>query len=133
MWPTLPLLPFLFFCFVLIGTRRATTSTFCFLAFFSGLVQMGFAGAQGWLESPVVYLPFDSEIESYCRWRDLQWPWMLRRQRVWGHLPYRAFIIYPNLGVDLSKLLLVKSPKTQIAWHLIPWKTEQNGKNSRDL
>ena len=70
---------------------------------------------------PAVYLFFNGEIKSYCRWRDLQWPWMLRRQQVWGHLPYRAFIIYPDLGVDLSKLLLVKSTKTRIAWHLIPW------------
>uniref|UniRef100_A0A2N9F2P2 Uncharacterized protein n=1 Tax=Fagus sylvatica TaxID=28930 RepID=A0A2N9F2P2_FAGSY len=70
--PPFPFSLFSSFCSVLIGTRRATTSTFCFLAFFSGLVQKGFAGAQGWLESLVVYLPFDSEIESYCRWRDLQ-------------------------------------------------------------
>ena len=43
---------------------------------------------------------------------------MLRKQRVWNHL---AFIISPNLGVDLSKLLLMKSTKTQIAWHLMQW------------
>ena len=68
------------------------------------------------------YLLFDGEIESYCRWHDLQWLWMLRRQWIWGHLPYQAFILYPDLGVDLSKLPLVESPKTQIRWHLMPWK-----------
>ena len=68
-----------------------------------------------------VYLFFDGEIESYCRWHDLQRSWILRRHRVWGLLPYRAFIIYPDLGVDLSKLFLVESPKTRIAWHLMPW------------
>uniref|UniRef100_A0A2N9FQH8 Uncharacterized protein n=1 Tax=Fagus sylvatica TaxID=28930 RepID=A0A2N9FQH8_FAGSY len=81
---------------------------------------VGFAGTQGWLVPPMVYLLFDGEIESYCRWRDLQWLWMLRRQWVWGHLPYRAFILYPDLGVDLSKLPLVESPKTRIGWHLMP-------------
>ena len=68
------------------------------------------------------YLLFDGEIESYCRWHDLQWLWMLRRQWIWGHLPYQAFILYPDLGVDLPKLPLVESPKTQIGWHLMPWK-----------
>uniref|UniRef100_A0A2N9ISC1 Uncharacterized protein n=1 Tax=Fagus sylvatica TaxID=28930 RepID=A0A2N9ISC1_FAGSY len=40
-----------------------------------------------------VSLFFYGKIGSSCRWRDLQRPWMLRRQRVWGLLPYRAFII----------------------------------------
>ena len=39
---------------------------------------------------------------------------MIRRQRVWDFLTYRAFI-------NLSKLLLVESSKTWIAWHLMPW------------
>jgi hypothetical protein len=81
----------------------------------SGLVQVGFAGAQGWLVTLAGYLFFDGKIESYCRGCDLQRPWMLRRQRVWGLLPYRAFIISLDLRVDLSKLLLVESPKTRIA------------------
>ena len=59
--------------------------------------------------TPAMYLFFYGEIESYCRWCDLQRLWMLRRQRVWGLLPYRVFIIYPDLGVDLSKLLLLES------------------------
>jgi hypothetical protein len=84
-------------------------------------VLVGFAGAHGWLVTLAMSLFFDGEIESSCRWRDLQRPWMLRRQRVWGLLPYRAFIIYPDLGVDLSKLLLLESPKTRIAWHLMLW------------
>uniref|UniRef100_A0A2N9F1S1 Uncharacterized protein n=1 Tax=Fagus sylvatica TaxID=28930 RepID=A0A2N9F1S1_FAGSY len=83
--------------------------------------KVGFARAQRWLMTLARYLFFDDEIESYCRGRDLQRPWMLRRQRVWGLLKYRAFIISPDLGVDLSKLLLVESPKTRIAWHLMPW------------
>uniref|UniRef100_A0A2N9HIF9 Uncharacterized protein n=1 Tax=Fagus sylvatica TaxID=28930 RepID=A0A2N9HIF9_FAGSY len=36
---------------------------------------------------------------------------MIRRQRVWDFLPF----------INLSKLLLVESPKTRIAWHLMPW------------
>ena len=82
---------------------------------------VGFAGAHGCLVTSAVSLFFDGEIGSSYRWCDLQWPWMLRRQRVWGFLPYRAFIIYPDLGVDLSKLLLLESPKTRITWHLMPW------------
>ena len=82
---------------------------------------MGFARAQWWLMTLARYLFFDGDIESYCRGRDLQRSWMLRRQRVWGLLQYRAFIISLDLGVDLSKLLLVESPKTRIAWHLMPW------------
>ena len=120
--PSSPFSFFFSFCLILIGTCRASTSTllfplvlFFFFLFRSSLVQVGFAGAQGWLLTLARYLFFYCEIESYCRWRDLQQPWMLSRQRVWGLLPYRAFIIYPDLGVDLSKLLLVESPKTRFA------------------
>jgi hypothetical protein len=112
---------FFFFCTVLIGNHRAYTSTLLFSLFLpspfllcSGHVQVAFAGAQRWLVILMGYLFFDGEIKSYCRWCDLQRSWMIRRQRVWDFLPYRAFI-------NLSKLLLVESPKTRIAWHLMPW------------
>ena len=96
-------------------------SPFSFSFSFVLSVPVGFARAQRWLMTLARYLFFDGEIESYCRGRDLQRPWMLRRQRVWGLLQYRAFIISLDLGVNLSKLLLVESPKTRIAWHLMPW------------
>ena len=122
-------LPFFFSFFpVLIRTRQATTSTLLFpLVMFSlfllcsGHVLVGFARAHGWLVTPAVSLFFYGKIGSSCRWRDLQRPWMLRRQWVWGLLPYRAFVIQPDLGVDLSKLLLLESPKTRIAWYLMLW------------
>uniref|UniRef100_A0A2N9I633 Pectinesterase inhibitor domain-containing protein n=1 Tax=Fagus sylvatica TaxID=28930 RepID=A0A2N9I633_FAGSY len=57
------------------------------------------------------FLFFAGEIKSCCRWCDLQRSWMIRRQRVWD------FILF----INLSKLLLVESPKTRIAWHLMPW------------
>uniref|UniRef100_A0A2N9J3A4 Uncharacterized protein n=1 Tax=Fagus sylvatica TaxID=28930 RepID=A0A2N9J3A4_FAGSY len=48
---------------------------------------------------------------------------MISRQRVWGLLPFRAFIIdhLGDLGVDLSKFFLLESLYTQIAWHPLPW------------
>ena len=127
--PSSPLSLFFSFCTILIGTHRVTTASILFLLvpipFFllrSSHVQVDFVGAQGWFVTLAGYLLFDGEIESYCRWQDLQWLWMLRRQWIWGHLPYQAFILYPDLGVDLPKLSLVESPKTQIGWHLMPWK-----------
>ena len=50
-----------------------------------------------------------------------QWSWMFCRQRVWGLLPFWAFLIYLALGVDLAKLFPLKSPNTQITWYLMPW------------
>ncbi len=48
---------------------------------------------------------------------------MISKQRVWGLLPFRAFIIdhLGDLGVDLSKFFLLESPYTQIAWHHLLW------------
>ncbi len=46
---------------------------------------------------------------------------MFCRQRVWGVLPFRAFLIYPTLSLDLAKLLPLVGPNTRIAWPLIPW------------
>ena len=48
---------------------------------------------------------------------------MINRQQVWGLLPFRAFIIDPlgDLGVDLSKLYLLETPYTWIAWHYLLW------------
>jgi hypothetical protein len=48
---------------------------------------------------------------------------MISRQRVWGLLSFRAFIINPlgDLEVDLSKLFLLESPYTRIACHRLPW------------
>ena len=42
-------------------------------------------------------------------------------QLVWRIHPSRVVLIYPKLGVDLSKLIHLESPKIQIRWHLIPW------------
>jgi hypothetical protein len=126
--PSSPLSLFFSFCTVLIGTHRATASLLFLLVpipFFllrSSHVQVDFVGAQGWFVTLAGYLLFDGEIESCCRWHDLQWLWMLIRQWIWGHLPYQAFNLYPDLEVDLPKLSLVESPKTQIGWHLMPWK-----------
>jgi hypothetical protein len=111
---------FFFFCTVLIGNHRAYTSTFLFsfslflpspFLLCSGHVQVAFAGAQRWLVILMGFLFFAGEIKSCCRWCDLQRSWMIRRQRVWDFLPF----------INLSKLLLVESPKTRIAWHLMPW------------
>ncbi len=62
---------------------------------------------------------------SFCRWQDLLWLWMLSWQRVWVFLPFQVFLVYPlgDLGVDLTKLLLLESTNTRIAWHLMPWTT----------
>ncbi len=45
---------------------------------------------------------------------------MFCRQWVWGLFPFRNFLIYPTLGIDLVRLSL-KNPYTRIAWHLMPW------------
>ncbi len=50
--------------------------------------------------------------------RDILRLWMFCRHWVWGLFLVRDFLDYPVLGVDLSKLFILKSP-TRITWHLL--------------
>ena len=57
-----------------------------------------------------------------CTQRDLQQQRMFGRQWPWEFFPSWAVLDYPpsNLGVDLSKKLLLRSP-FGIAWLPLPW------------
>ena len=62
-----------------------------------------------------------TSLRSFSKWRDLHWPWMFYWQWVWRLCPSWVVLIYPNLRVDLLKLIHLESPKTRIAWHVMPW------------
>ena len=47
-------------------------------------------------------------LSSGCR--DLLQLWMFSGHQVWGSIPVRVSIAYPNFGVVLAKLFFLKSP-----------------------
>ena len=59
-------------------------------------------------------------LSSGCR--DLLRLWMFGGHQIWGLLLAQDSIAYTIIGVDISKLLFLKSPyHTRIAWHILPW------------
>ncbi len=78
-------------------------------------------GAFRGLKASVFSSFFLTNLGSPCRRRNHKWSRMFCRQWVWGLFSFRAFLIYSDLGIDLVKLLSLKSPNTWITWHLMSW------------
>jgi hypothetical protein len=137
MWPfSFLFVLFFFFSFFWhqISLPRATSTTpllsspfFYFTSFSSDLVLCGWDLLEplGGLRLQWTPLLLSARFVVSHRRRDLLQPWMFCRHQVWGLL-VRDFLDYPILGVDLSKLFILKSLNTQIAWHLLPWRIRFN-------